>query len=224
MHGRVSTNASTRNSTPPRRIVPTAPTGSTDAGPALRWRPKGDRRGDTAVPLDALQEGRPRADRRCPKAFNLHKTIARQLAGQGADVRDRRRHSTGRPAKRWPSARCCDEGFPVRLSGQDSARGTFSQRHAALVDQETEDALCAAQSCPRRPGRIRSHRLAAVGRSRARLRIWLFNRRTQGAGAVGSAVRRFRQRRAGRHRPVHRVGRNEMAAHVRPGDAAAARL
>jgi 2-oxoglutarate dehydrogenase E1 component len=30
------------------------------------------------------------------------------------------------------------EGFPVRLSGQDVQRGTFSQRHAVLVDQETE--------------------------------------------------------------------------------------
>ena len=29
------------------------------------------------------------------------------------------------------------EGTPVRLSGQDSSRGTFSQRHAALVDQST---------------------------------------------------------------------------------------
>ena len=30
------------------------------------------------------------------------------------------------------------EGFPVRLSGQDSERGTFSQRHCVLIDQETE--------------------------------------------------------------------------------------
>jgi 2-oxoglutarate dehydrogenase E1 component len=29
------------------------------------------------------------------------------------------------------------EGTPVRLSGQDSSRGTFSQRHASLVDQKT---------------------------------------------------------------------------------------
>jgi 2-oxoglutarate dehydrogenase complex, dehydrogenase (E1) component, and related enzymes len=30
-----------------------------------------------------------------------------------------------------------DEGYPVRLVGQDSVRGTFSQRHAGLTDQET---------------------------------------------------------------------------------------
>ena len=30
------------------------------------------------------------------------------------------------------------DGFKIRLSGQDVQRGTFSQRHAVLVDQETE--------------------------------------------------------------------------------------
>jgi 2-oxoglutarate dehydrogenase E1 component len=33
----------------------------------------------------------------------------------------------------------CAEGTHVRMSGQDSGRGTFSQRHAVLVDQETEE-------------------------------------------------------------------------------------
>src|SRR6185437_12168251 len=32
-----------------------------------------------------------------------------------------------------------NEGYYIRLSGQDSSRGTFSQRHAALVDQESEE-------------------------------------------------------------------------------------
>ena len=32
-----------------------------------------------------------------------------------------------------------DEGFPVRLSGQDSGRGTFSQRHAVIRNQENHD-------------------------------------------------------------------------------------
>jgi 2-oxoglutarate dehydrogenase E1 component len=29
------------------------------------------------------------------------------------------------------------EGYPVRLAGQDSTRGTFSQRHSAFIDQDT---------------------------------------------------------------------------------------
>jgi 2-oxoglutarate dehydrogenase E1 component len=32
-----------------------------------------------------------------------------------------------------------DEGYPVRLSGQDSVRGTFTQRHSDLIDQTTEE-------------------------------------------------------------------------------------
>src|SRR5699024_5178568 len=31
------------------------------------------------------------------------------------------------------------EGYKVRLAGQDSVRGTFSQRHAGITDQETEE-------------------------------------------------------------------------------------
>ena len=32
-----------------------------------------------------------------------------------------------------------DDGFSVRLSGQDSGRGTFSQRHSVLRNQENHD-------------------------------------------------------------------------------------
>jgi len=31
------------------------------------------------------------------------------------------------------------EGVPIRMSGQDTRRGTFSQRHAVLIDVESED-------------------------------------------------------------------------------------
>ena len=40
----------------------------------------------------------------------------------------------------WPTARCVRQGTPVRLTGQDSRRGTFNQRHATLIDTETEAA------------------------------------------------------------------------------------
>ena len=102
----------------------------------LSMAPKGDRRGDTAVPLDIVHEVG-RALTRVPEGFNIHKTIARQLearaemfkSGEGFD---------------WATAEALafgtllTEEIPVRLSGQDSTEGTFSQRHAALVDQATE--------------------------------------------------------------------------------------
>ncbi|HEY4943796.1 MAG TPA: 2-oxoglutarate dehydrogenase E1 component [Rhizomicrobium sp.] len=102
----------------------------------LAVAPKGDRRGDTAAPLEAVREVGA-ALTRVPQGFNLHKTIARQLeakevmfaSGEGFD---------------WATAEALAfgtllvEGIPVRFSGQDSTEGTFSQRHAALIDQETE--------------------------------------------------------------------------------------
>ena len=75
--------------------------------------------------------------------------------------------------------------------------------------------LHAVQSSSRRTGALRSHQLDAVGRGRARLRIRLLARRAERADAVGSPVRRFRQRRAGGVRPVHLLGRAQVAAHVR---------
>ena len=42
-------------------------------------------------------------------------------------------------AEHMAFATLVDEGFPVRLSGQDSGRGTFTQRHSHLIHQTTEE-------------------------------------------------------------------------------------
>jgi len=99
--------------------------------------PDDDRRGDTAASFELLREvghGLVTA----PEGFHLNRKIARQLdakraafeSGDGID---------------WATAEAlaigtlCAEGTHVRLSGQDSGRGTFSHRQAVLVDQETEE-------------------------------------------------------------------------------------
>ncbi|HUK00106.1 MAG TPA: 2-oxoglutarate dehydrogenase E1 component [Stellaceae bacterium] len=95
------------------------------------------RRGETAVALETLQEVG-HALVTVPEGFNLNRKIARQLeakrkaieSGAGIDW------ATG---EALAFATLCAEGTVVRLSGQDSGRGTFSQRHAVLVDQETEE-------------------------------------------------------------------------------------
>ena len=104
----------------------------------LETAPKNsDRRGDTGLPRDTLMRVG-KALTTAPEGFNLHKTIARQLeakakmfeSGDGFD---------------WATCEAMafgtllDEGYYIRLSGQDSTRGTFSQRHAGLVDQKTEE-------------------------------------------------------------------------------------
>jgi 2-oxoglutarate dehydrogenase E1 component len=94
------------------------------------------RRGLTGVPLDKLKDIGLRVTR-VKKKFNLHRTLQR--------IFDARRKSIEEGAGiDWATAESLafgsllEEGFPVRLSGQDVQRGTFSQRHAVLVDQENE--------------------------------------------------------------------------------------
>ena len=114
------------------------------------------------------------------------------------------------------------EGVHVRLSGQDSQRGTFSQRHAVLHDPETqkEHVPLAGRGAGGHP--LRGLRLAALGGRRARLRVRLLGRGAPRARDVGGAVRRLRERRAGDHRPVPgRLG-DEVGAAERPHAAAAA--
>ena len=72
-----------------------------------------------------------------PEDLTIHKTLARVIdakremfaSGQGFDW------ATGEALAFGSLA---SEGFGVRLSGQDSGRGTFSQRHAVWVDQTDE--------------------------------------------------------------------------------------
>jgi 2-oxoglutarate dehydrogenase E1 component len=99
--------------------------------------PKGDRRGETAVRLEALKQVG-HALTTVPESFHLHRTIARQLQAKA------RMFETGEGID-WATAEALSfgtllkEGVPVRLSGQDTTRGTFSQRHAQFVDQENEE-------------------------------------------------------------------------------------
>ncbi|MGA2045681.1 MAG: 2-oxoglutarate dehydrogenase E1 component [Roseiarcus sp.] len=95
-----------------------------------------DRRGLTGVDLDKLRQIAARITS-TPGGFSVHKTIQRFLdnrrqaieTGEGIDW------ATG---EALAFGTLLDEGYPVRLSGQDSERGTFSQRHSVLIDQQTE--------------------------------------------------------------------------------------
>ena len=94
-------------------------------------------RGKTAISPKTMAEiGR--ALTIAPDNFPLHKTVLRLLDTKAAMFED----GVGFD---WATAEALafgsltTEGFPVRLSGQDSARGTFSQRHSALINQDNED-------------------------------------------------------------------------------------
>ena len=95
-----------------------------------------ERRGQTGVERSRLVElGRRLTE--VPDGFHLHKTIGRLLDNRRKAV-DTGANIDWAMGEALAFASLVDEGFRVRLSGQDSERGTFSQRHSVLIDQETE--------------------------------------------------------------------------------------
>lgn len=91
-----------------------------------------------------------------PEGFNLNSKIARQFeqkkemfkSGQGFDW------ATG---ESLAFASLVDEGHPVRLSGEDVGRGTFSHRHAKLWDQENDSVCSPLQKICDKQGRFEAY-------------------------------------------------------------------
>jgi len=103
----------------------------------LKKAPEAYERGSTAVPLGRLTAlGLKMTD--LPSSLNVHPRLKRVIGQR------RRSIETGdgidwATAEHLALATLLTEGFPVRLSGEDVGRGTFSQRHAVIYDQETEE-------------------------------------------------------------------------------------
>jgi 2-oxoglutarate dehydrogenase E1 component len=82
-----------------------------------------------------------------PEGLEIHKTLARVLDAK------RNMFKSGENFD-WATGEALafgsllSEGFGVRLSGQDSGRGTFSQRHAVWVDQNDEHKYVPLQTIP----------------------------------------------------------------------------
>lgn len=95
-----------------------------------------DRRGKTAIPDDVVQKLK-KALTTVPDDFDLNSKIARQLKAK-AKMFDDGEGFDWATAEAMAFGALALEGCPVRLSGQDSGRGTFSQRHAVLTDQSNE--------------------------------------------------------------------------------------
>ncbi len=95
------------------------------------------RSGTTALPIKTLKEIGKRLTE-VPADFQVHRTIQRFLDNRAKSI------ETGEGID-WATGEALAfgslvaEGHPVRLSGQDSERGTFSQRHSVLYDQDSEN-------------------------------------------------------------------------------------
>ena len=158
-----------------------------------------------------------------PESFEIHPKLGRQF--------DARTKLYEQGEVEWATAEALAfgslllEGHSIRLAGEDSRRGTFSQRHAALVDYATGKPWIPLTDLDGgADGHVLGLRLAAVGVRRARLRVRLRPQQPRGARAVGGAVRRLHQLRPGHRRPVPRRRRGQVGPAQRPRAAAAARL
>ncbi|MES4860747.1 hypothetical protein, partial [Acinetobacter baumannii] len=73
-----------------------------------------------------------------PERITAHKTVERVISAR-RDAIEKGEGIDWATAEHLAFATLLDQGYPVRLSGQDSVRGTFSQRHSGLIDQKTEE-------------------------------------------------------------------------------------
>ena len=94
------------------------------------------RRGETGVDLDVLNEvGEKLTVIR--ESFHLHRTLRRVFDARNKSIKEAKGIDWA-TAESLAFGTLLVEGVPVRLSGQDVQRGTFSQRHAVVISQESE--------------------------------------------------------------------------------------
>ncbi|WAR62082.1 hypothetical protein PtB15_14B176 [Puccinia triticina] len=97
---------------------------------------------ETGVSLARLQEAG-RASVTTPKDFNVHPRLQKMHIQKRLQALENNPEAP-KPTIDFSTAEALafgtllEDGFDIRLSGQDSGRGTFSQRHALLTDQDVE--------------------------------------------------------------------------------------
>ena len=100
-----------------------------------RYKPeKGkDKRGITGSDIKELKEISNKINT-IPQEINLHKTVSKILDNRKLTVKNGLRIDWS-TAEALAFGSLLEEGYPVRLVGQDTGRGTFSQRHSVLRNQ-----------------------------------------------------------------------------------------
>ncbi|KAG9966092.1 2-oxoglutarate dehydrogenase E1 component, partial [Aureobasidium melanogenum] len=104
----------------------------------------------TAVEADTLKHigekiGTP------PDGFNVHRNLKRILNSRTKTVNEGKNIDMS-TAEALAFGTLCMEGHHVRVSGQDVERGTFSQRHAVVHDQESETTYTPLQNLSKEQG------------------------------------------------------------------------
>ncbi len=101
-----------------------------------RYKPEigKDKRGITGVAIDTINRVGQKITY-IPEGFNVHPTVRKIFENKKKMFKNGIGFDWA-TAEQLAFATLLEEGYPVRLSGQDSGRGTFSQRHSVLRDQK----------------------------------------------------------------------------------------
>ncbi|MGH2542921.1 MAG: thiamine pyrophosphate-dependent enzyme, partial [Ardenticatenaceae bacterium] len=105
-----------------------------------------ERRTNTAVPRETILNLNEELSA-LPEGFALNPKLERPLERRQQALRDEGRIDWGH-AEALAFASILADGVPVRLTGQDTERGTFSQRHAVLHDVQTGERFVPLQAMP----------------------------------------------------------------------------
>jgi 2-oxoglutarate dehydrogenase E1 component len=114
-------------------------------------------RTETAVPLDRLRALNASV-MTTPAGFTVHRKLEK--------IRDKRRKALddqSAPTVDWAAAEdlayasILEDGTPIRLTGEDVERGTFSHRHAVLHDSATGETFSALQALPQAKASFEIH-------------------------------------------------------------------
>jgi len=170
---------------------------------------------DTRVPLARLKELGVKATT-VPADFKLHPRVEKMMADRRAMVDGRHPIDWGM-GEIFAYASLLDQGYGVRISGEDVCRGTFSHRHAVLHDQNREkwDSGIWTPLSHLRDDQPDFEVIDSVLTEAAVLGFeYGSDVGAEPARDLGSAVRRLRQWRTGGHRPVHQRRRGEMGPHL----------
>jgi 2-oxoglutarate dehydrogenase E1 component len=161
-------------------------------GISLPKEKNGKRHADTAVEIDQLKAIGQQIVA-VPNSLNMHRTLKRIIKAR-ADKIEKGRDIDWGLAEHLAFGTLITEGHPVRLSGQDSERGTFSQRQSNWIDQKTEEKYCPLNN------------LSEAKEYYQVLNSHLSEEAVLGAPCandLGGTIRRFCQWRAGYGRSVH---------------------
>ena len=176
---------------------------------------------DTGVPEEQLRELSAELVR-VPEGFTVNPKLVKML--------ERRIEALDAGGIDWGQAESLAfasllvEGIPIRLTGQDTERGTFSHRHLVLHDAHT-----GAQHAPIKHLSDAAASFEAYNSPLSEYAALGFEygysvTAPGGARPLGGPVRRLHQRRADRRRPVPRLRPRQVAPDVAPDAAAPARL